>query len=748
MAGRALRALIAAALLVPLLILGGGGAIAWRDSWRQAERELGRSADALAEYALRVLDGHRVLLDRTADVLRGLTDEEVRAQEEELHQELRAAAAPLTQVLTVFALDRHGRTLVASDRFPLPRDLDLSDWDVHAALAMPAAPPLHVGKTRPDQSRGQGTFSLARRRTGSGNPPAPEGFDGTFVVLLRPERVAEGFARLAGGESGDGFALVHTDGRPLAVHSAPGVAPSPPLPPQSPLSKAAATGADRVVFVVHGADGGRRLAVARRVEGWPVYAVAERTRAKVVEQWASTVLAQFAVVLPGALALAAIALAALRGAVRERDALAALRAEAARRENAEAALQRSRRLEALGQLTGGVAHDFNNLLQVISSGLALLQRSPPDSPRGEVALAAMRQAAERGGRLTQQLLAFARRQPLAPQPLDLPQRLAAVRELLERSLRGDIRLEICLPTHLWRAQADPTQLEVALLNLAVNGRDAMPRGGVLTMAAANVTLAPGADPDGLSGDFVRLSVHDTGEGMPPDVLARAFEPFFTTKERGRGTGLGLAQVYGFARQSGGAARIESERGRGTTVHLLLPRAEGQEVGADDGITATTSADASSTGAEPKGARALSVLVVEDDAEVGAMTEELLHQLGHSTTRVVTAEAALGALADGRQIDLLLTDVVIPGGRDGLELALETLRRRPGLPVLLASGFAGAPDRVAASGLPLLRKPYSLDDLRRAIELAAPHRPTPSASGAASPSPMAASPSQQLDLVGF
>jgi two-component system NtrC family sensor kinase len=703
-AARTLRALVVAALLVPLLILAGGALQAWRESWRQANLELSRSADALAEYALRVLDGQRLLLDRTAELVQGLSDRDLRLLEHELRSEFHQVIAGLPQVQTVAAFDSRGHLLVSGHGGRVPRDATVADRDFFREIFTGGAAEPYLGAVQPGPLGGGLAFTLSRRRSRPGEL-APAGFDGVLVVALDPQQVAEGFGRLSMG-SADAMALLRADGNVLARRPGFTAATLPaPLPAGSLLMRAATEGQERITFETHDlVEGTRMLAVARKVEGWPVHAIAARPRSTVVEAWRKAVLAQLLIVMPGALALVALALAALRGGTREREALAALQAEAARRETAEAALQRSRRLEALGQLTGGVAHDFNNLLQVVTSGLALLDRSP-EGARRQAVLAAMRQAAERGGRLTQQLLAFARRQPLAPQPLDLAERLGQVRELLERSLRGDIRLDLDLPPGLWPAQADPTQLEVALLNLAVNARDAMPRGGVLSISASNVTLPMGADPDGLVGSFLRISVRDTGEGMPPEVLARAFEPFFTTKERGRGTGLGLAQVYGFARQSGGATRLESVAGCGTVVQLLLPRA----------AEIQPRADAPKAAPAPSPASSLSVLVVEDDAEVGALTEELLRQLGHRTTRVATAEAALGALADGRHIDLLLTDVVIPGGRDGLDLALEARRRRPGLPVLLASGFAGAPNRVAASGLPLLRKPYAQEELQAAIE---------------------------------
>jgi signal transduction histidine kinase/CheY-like chemotaxis protein len=369
----------------------------------------------------------------------------------------------------------------------------------------------------------------------------------------------------------------------------------------------------------------------------------------------------------------------------------------------EERLHQAQKIEAIGQLTGGVAHDFNNLLQVISGGLQIMGR-PGDPAVRERIFNAMKQAVERGAGLCRQLLAFARRQPLRPEAVDLHRLIVGMRELLDRSLRGDVQFRCEFAEHLWPVEVDPGELELVILNLAVNARDAMPTGGFVTISACN---APALADHELAGDFVRLDISDTGMGMAADVLSHAFEPFFTTKEVGKGSGLGLAQAHGFARASKGAVRIDSTVGHGTKVSLFLPRTLKTPACPDDPMV-----DGS---AEWTAASAGQVLLVEDDDEVAALTVEMINQLGYDTTRVASAEAALGALADKRAIDIVFSDVMMPGRMNGVELAQEIRRRRPNLPVLLTSGYAAAVSRSAAAHrIRIIPKPYRIDQLREAL----------------------------------
>ncbi|WP_051306467.1 ATP-binding protein [Massilia alkalitolerans] len=380
---------------------------------------------------------------------------------------------------------------------------------------------------------------------------------------------------------------------------------------------------------------------------------------------------------------------------------AELVAETETRKRVESALNEARKLEAIGRLTGGVAHDFNNLLQVIQGSTTLLPLVEPGSERWQRALHAIQRAASRGAKLTHQLLAFGRRQALSGGALDIARQLEEMQDLLQQSLRERIALSLEVEPGLWLADADLTQLEVALLNLAVNAKDAMPDGGAVTIQARNLSLpSPGLPQLELSGDFVWLSVRDTGTGMPPEVVRQAFDPFFTTKPVGAGTGLGLSQVYGFAKQSGGTAWIDSSA-QGTAVSILLPRsraARRQEK--EDGA------------ASPPLVAGARVLYVEDDAAVADATLELLANLGCEATLARDAQDALRHPLE--RFDLVFSDVVMPGAMDGIGLAHHLRTQHPKLPVLLASGYVVAPERLHGLDVSVLAKPYTQEELRRAL----------------------------------
>lgn len=383
----------------------------------------------------------------------------------------------------------------------------------------------------------------------------------------------------------------------------------------------------------------------------------------------------------------------------------------------EEELREAQRLDALGQLTGGIAHDFNNLLTVISGNLHLLGAKLPDD-RLARHLRECERAIGMGARLNQRLMTFARQRRLAPCATNLNEQTTDMLQLLRRTIGENITIRTTLASDLWPTLADPSEIENAILNLAINARDAMPDGGCLSIETANLTVARAGEPgreDLAPGDYVRLRVGDTGAGMAPDVAARAFEPFFTTKEQGKGTGLGLASIYGFVKQSGGHVTIETAPGRGTSVTIYLLKLEGGQA-----------AFAPPEPAAPIARGGRSILVVEDNPEVRRLALERLETLGYQVQEAEDARSALAVLESGATVDLVFADIMMPGGVSGLELAREVARRWPSKQVLLTSGFAGPGGKTESLGFPLLRKPYSQGELARSIQaaLATPRATSP------------------------
>jgi PAS domain S-box-containing protein len=364
-------------------------------------------------------------------------------------------------------------------------------------------------------------------------------------------------------------------------------------------------------------------------------------------------------------------------------------------EEARAALFQSQKLQALGELTGGIAHDFNNLITVVRGSAEMLQRSDLTPEKRHRYLDAIVETAERAAALTSHLLAFGRRQALKPQVIDLNVRLDALADVFGRMLGSHIAIKLELEPDLWRVEVDPAQLESALLNAAINARDAMPDGGVLTLQTAN---------DEQAGE-VCVAVSDTGEGMAPEVLSRAFEPFFTTKSVGKGTGLGLSQVYGFAAQTGGRAEIRSRPGEGTTVRILLPRTDKPAEAAEE------------RSGPAEGVAGKTILLVEDNDLVRDFADGLLADLGYKVLSTGSADEALARLAEEEEeIDLVLSDIVMPG-MSGIELARTVNRDRPGLPVLLATGYSDDVLKGAAAEFQVIAKPYGPVELAEAVAAA-------------------------------
>jgi signal transduction histidine kinase/CheY-like chemotaxis protein len=379
-----------------------------------------------------------------------------------------------------------------------------------------------------------------------------------------------------------------------------------------------------------------------------------------------------------------------------------LEAEIAERERVQESLRETQKLEAIGRTAGGIAHDFNNLLTIIQGNAELLL----DKPLAEQdlhAVQAIDRATDRGVRLIRQILTFSRRQPLTIDVVDLRERSDEIAEMLSQAVRGDIDLVVDFPDDIGSIECDVTELEVALMNLCVNARDAMPKGGSVRVAGRNCTLNGGERVPVLAGEFVALSVTDTGAGIGPDDLSRVFEPFFTTKELGKGTGLGLSQVYGFAQQIGGGVTIDSKVGEGTTVTIYLPRAK-------------SAAAAAAGRGQPSTRRAKGVvLLVEDDENVAKVALKILEMIGYRAEHARDGGTALALLLGGQKFDVVFSDILMPGGMSGLDLARKIREHFPRLPILLSTGYARAAGEVHREKFNIIAKPYRADSLAAALQ---------------------------------
>lgn len=660
----------------------------------QANERIERALDVLQEHSLKAIQTVERAISEVNEVLRGMSDEEIRASESDLFLRLKRTQQALPQMESIWAFDRDGHPLVSSTILPVPRDLDNSDRSYFRVQAETDAGTYisEVIRARIGTLR---FFVVSARRHGE----KAGRFEGVIGVTVMPEHFSEFYRKLERGR--DSFALLRSDGTILARFPEARLEDlALPNAVSAEIAKNPAAGRFTGVSPIDGVE--RRIGY-RRVPGVPVYVQAGVETAALRSEFLTLVSTQFALGLPAVLAMFALALYALRRAQRFQE-------ETVRREVAEAALKQAQRLEAIGQLTGGVAHDFNNLLMVVSGNVERIKRSVSDSERMSRAFDAIETAVRRGTTLTGQLLSFSRRQTHEARIIDLGERLPAVQDMLRSSLRGDIVVETRLPDAVWPVHVDVSELELALLNLAVNARDAMAVGGQILISAENVTLGEG-HPSGLAGDFVAVGVEDTGEGIAPDLLGRVFEPFFTTKDVGKGTGLGLSQVYGFARQAGGTATVVSEPGRGTTVTIYLPRSqESPEAPAGESVAVATPL--------PLGERR-HVLLVEDNSEVAGVARGLLEDLGYQVLDASDVAQALSVWESRRgTIGMLVSDIVMPGGAHGIDLA-QTIRREcgPGFPIILTTGYSKHAQQAADDNFLILRKPYGRVELNAAIALA-------------------------------
>ncbi len=691
-ATRLLQLMMIASLVLPAALFGYASWVDYRDVHAAADERMLRALDAMQEQALRVFQTVDRTFAEVNEITRGMSDDDIRAAQPRLHPRLQLIVGTLPQLDAILIVGRDGAPLAASHVAAMPDNVRFDDRDYFQALKVADAG-TYVSATRSPRLSGidPDYFALSHRLE------SPDGaFNGVISIAVRP-RYFDDFYQMIGQRPGSFFALLRADGAYLARYPAPSDR-SRRLSASNQFHAIVASNADHGLYTVDSQiDGVSRRIAFRKLPGFPVYALAGITSAAIQADWLATEKNQLIVGLPATLAIFAVLWIALRRTRR-------LYEEADRREAAEGALRQSQRLEAIGQLTGGVAHDFNNLLMIVSGSVHRLRRHVVDDKQKRL-LDAIDNATQRGESLTRQLLAFSRRQMLQPGVIDLAERLPHMKDLLSRSLRDDVEIRVVVPRKPCLVKVDPSEFELALLNLAVNARDAMPSGGTLTIAAKPIVLRGKASDEGLSGEFVAVRIADTGNGIPADVLPRVFEPFFTTKEVGKGTGLGLSQVYGFARQSGGAATITSAPRRGTAITMFLPR------------SFETPPQLRETSVVPDAAQgAGTVLVVEDNAEVADIARAYFEQLGYRVKQAAGAQAGLDLIAQDGDIDVVFSDILMPA-MNGLDLAEAVRRRYPKIAVLLATGYSSSAQDAVRQGFEVLQKPYDLRALQRALHVA-------------------------------
>jgi two-component system NtrC family sensor kinase len=684
-----LQLMVIASLLGPALLLAYSTYTTHRTVLQQSEERVERGLDVAQEHALKALQTVDRVFAETNEVLRDHSDDRIRAEEERLHLRLQRTQQALPHVEAIWVFDREGRPLVTSALPAVPRTLNNSDRDYFRAHAERDAGTF-IGDIITARLGGLRFFVISQRRAS-----ADGSFNGVIAISVLPSHFREFYARMSRGFA-DSFGLIRPDGAFLARY--PSVTDRPErLTSTSAFVPAVQRNPEAGFFqVVSQLDGIERRIGYRRIASYPAYVQVGIETGAIWREVRSRMMGHIAFGLPASLLLFGLSLYALR---RTRS----FHAEVERREAAEAALKQAQRLEAIGQLTGGVAHDFNNLLMVVNGSVERLRRYPADE-RQKRLLDGIQAASHRGASLTRQLLSFSRQQTHEPEAIELDRRLPTMQDMLRSSLRGDIAIDFKFAAGLWPIKVDPNEFELALLNIAVNARDAMPDGGRFTLAAQNVSLGDAAAV-GLKGDFVAFSLSDTGTGIPPDLLGKVFEPFFTTKEVGRGTGLGLSQVYGFAQQSGGTAAVASEPGRGTTITLYLPR----------GLEGAAAEQAPPSGEALRRDGRGRILLVEDNADVAEITKANLEELGYEVVHAPDVKRALALIETERRLDLVLSDIVMPGELNGLDFARLVRQRFPQQPVLLATGYSNVAQVAADEGFPILRKPYEVATLSEAVK---------------------------------
>jgi signal transduction histidine kinase/CheY-like chemotaxis protein len=684
-----LRATIWLAAALPLLLFVLVAAALHDRILAEARLRVDSAARIAEENALKVFETNVALLNLVGDSLGDDGENQLRARDRALHEQMVRIAANVRHLQGLFVFGPSARMIATNRVFPAP-PVNVADRSFFRHHLGGGAQPFFT-QVLTSRTTGEPFFDMSLRRNGRGGE-----LTAVLSASLAPQYFADFYSDLAAKDRMLNIELRHAGGALLAGW------------PRAPASADSAASAGVVASAA--ADDGPRIVAERPVLNYPVRISAWIDHAAALAPWWRQLALLGAFVLPISLALMYVAWVALQRTHRAITVAQQLHDETAQRLQIEDSLRQAQKLEALGRLGGGVAHDVNNLLMVIANNVYLhrrLQPSVADSPH----LAAIERAVAGGSKLTGHLLSFAHRQPLRPERVRLQERLPQLQSLMGPAVGSSVRVEVQVDADTAPIEVDVAELELALLNLAINARDAMAGGGTLRIDAANAAAGAAR---GIDGTFVCISVQDSGSGVAPQLLERVFEPFFTTKQVGKGTGLGLSQVYGFCTRAGGTVTFDSRVGEGSTVCLYFPVARPEQAPALSAAPASRVAPVAAP-AEVQALPGVRVLLVEDNPELAYTTAGLLQSLGCEVRQLDNADLALELLrTEAARFDIVVSDIVVGGAIDGIELAKRVKSDHPALPIVLMSGYSDSLDRAAALGVTVLTKPCSPDALLAAI----------------------------------
>lgn len=692
-----LRLAFVAILVGPVLLLAFVAVVSYEEARDAGRAKLARLAQIGQEQAHRIVETNDVISRGIVTRIAERSNEELHAHRAELYGVLKAWTEDLRQLQSVWVWDEKGHPIATNLRPDPPQSLNVSDREYFKAAEATTSLDWHVSAPLRSRMTGQLFFDFTKRRVG------PDGsFRGVISVSLLPAYFDAFFREQVANEPGITLSLVRADGIVISRYPAAPGGENPRLAASSPLL--AAMGVHSPAGEVQGqssVDGLYRYVAYRQIGDLPLYAVSTGSRSALLAPWYKSLALLAAFTMPLAAALAVLCAFAIRRVRSEHAIAQAHREQLEQRIHAEEALRQAQKMEALGRLTGGVAHDFNNILMVVQSSVAVALKLETLGRPVAQALVPIQRAVKNGAQLTRQLLAVVRRQPLEIRTVDLSEIIPALVQLMSSTLGSSVHIHADVDETLL-VTVDQAELELALINLCINAKDAMQSGGRIEIAARGALPPDDVEP---VTPWVRLIVKDTGEGIPPDVLARVTEPFFTTKPLGKGTGLGLSQVQSFVAHAGGRLDIASEVGQGTEITILLPRV-------------VASAEVGGEAAVPSAAeRTLhaSIVLVEDNVDIAAAVRATLESAGARVTWYDTADKAFAELARSTvKVDAVLSDISLPGVRSGIDLARE-LRATSDIPIVLMTGYTNSLQEAVAAGLRVIPKPASPEALIDAIK---------------------------------